>query len=432
MSASDVVVAAGLRTPFCRRGGPFGHLTGLDLGARVVAELVERSEVDPEAIDQVVFGQVVPSVTVTNVAREIVLAAGLPRTVDAFSVSRACTTGYQAAVSAAQAIRAGVAEVVIAGGTDSASAAPITVRPALRQALVDAERAKGPGARIAAFADVRPSDLMPQAPAIAEPSTGETMGEAAERMAKVNGIPRAAQDEYAHRSHLLAAGAWDAGRFDAQVMPLHVPPAEGAAVELTVTRDDTVRADSDLARYAQLPPVFDREHGTVTAGNSSPLTDGAAALLMMRRDRAEALGYRPLGRIRGYAFAAVDPADQLLIGPVYSTPIALARAGVEWQDLDLVDMHEAFAAQMLSVLLGFESARFRREILGLDGVIGEIDWGRLNVDGGSIALGHPFAATGARQILQALWALRRRDAELALCTACAAGGLAASIVLEAL
>jgi acetyl-CoA acyltransferase len=253
------------------------------------------------------------------------------------------------------------------------------------------------------------------------------MGEATERMAKDNGISRKAQDEFAHRSHVLAARAWEEGRFTEDVMPVHIPPDYGETLE----RDNLVRSDSDLAKYAELPPVFDPKHGTITAGNSSPLTDGASALLIMLEEKAKALGLPILGHVRSYAFTAVDPADQLLIGPVFATPVALDRAGVTLDDMDLIDMHQAFSAEVLSVIQKFESAEFARERLRRDRPIGNINWDKLDVNGGSIALGHPFAATGARQIMQTLRELKRRDGKLALCTACAAGGMGAAMVLEA-
>ncbi|MFP4074688.1 MAG: acetyl-CoA C-acyltransferase, partial [Actinomycetota bacterium] len=259
-----------------------------------------------------------------------------------------------------------------------------------------------------------------------EPSTGETMGEAAERMAKMNGITRDEQDDFAHRSHSLAAQAWERGDFDDEVLTLMTPPDYADVVD----RDLTVRFDSDRGAYRKLKPSFDRKHGTLTAGNSTPLTDGAAALLMMSETRASEMGLKPLGFLRSSAFTAVDPADQLLIGPVFATPVALDRAGVKLGDIDLIDMHEAFAAQVLSVIKSFESREFAADKMGRPEPIGEIDWNILNVAGGSIAIGHPFAATGARQISQTLRELRRRDGELALCTACAAGGLGAALVLE--
>ncbi|MDX1688797.1 MAG: acetyl-CoA C-acyltransferase FadI [Candidatus Promineifilaceae bacterium] len=425
-SGRRAVIVAGLRTPFAKQGTAYIDLSALDLGQLVCAELLEQTEVDPAEVDQVVYGQVIPSVHAPNIAREIVLGTGMPHEIEAYTVSEACITSYRATVEVVQAIEAGAIECGIAGGAESASVVPVPVSRPLQKALLQASKAKSLSQRVEAFRKVRPGDLIPQEPDIAEPSTGETMGEAAERMAKMNGISRQAQDEFAHRSHTLAAQAWEEGKFDAEVMALHVPPA----YEETVEVDTLVRPDSDLEKYAELPPAFDEEHGTITAGNSSPLTDGASALLLMSEERARALGLPVLGFIRSYAFAAVDPADQLLIGPAYATPMALDAAGMGLHDLDLLDQHEAFSAQILSVVQALESEQFAREKLNRSEAVGEIEWDKFNVNGGSIAVGHPFAATGARQITQTLRELRRRDGEAALCGACAAGGMAAAMVLE--
>jgi acetyl-CoA acyltransferase len=268
---------------------------------------------------------------------------------------------------------------------------------------------------------------VPVPPAIAEFSTGLSMGESAEKMAKENHISREAQDEFAHRSHTMAAKAWAEGKFDDEVMEVFVPDRFNESIR----EDNLVRKESSIEGYAKLKPAFDRKHGTVTAGNSSPLTDGASALLLMREDKAKAQGFDVLGFIRSYSFAALDPAGQLLMGPSYATPIALERAGIELSDLDLIDMHEAFAAQILSNTQAFESKEWAEKNLGRSEKIGDIDWDKFNVTGGSISIGHPFAATGARQITQTLRELKRRGGNLALCTACAAGGLGAAMVLEA-
>ncbi|MCA9876042.1 MAG: acetyl-CoA C-acyltransferase FadI [Ardenticatenaceae bacterium] len=426
LNGRRVAIVAGLRTPFTRQGGAFKDLSALDLGQLVCAELLERVDIDPQEIDQVVYGQVIPSVHAPNIAREIVLGISLPPSIEAYSVSRACATSYQTAVNVAQAIQAGVIDCGLAGGAESASILPVPIQRPLQKALLQASKARTTTKRLKAFADVRPSDLLPRTPDIAEPSTGETMGEAAERMAKENDISRQAQDEYAHRSHVLAEKAWSEGKFDDEVMPVHVPPD----YRQTVHKDTLVRPDSSLENYGRLRPVFDREHGSVTAGNSSPLTDGASALLLMAADKAQALGLPILGLIRSYAFTAVDPADQLLIGPVYAMPLALERAGMTLADMDLIDQHEAFAAQVLSVIQKVESPQFAHEKLHREHPIGHIDMDIFNVNGGSIALGHPFAATGARQITQTLHELQRRGGGVALCSACAAGGLAAAMVLE--
>ena len=421
-----VAIVSGLRTPFAKQGTAFRKLTALDLGTLVVAELVQRCSVSPDEVGQVVFGQVVPSLGWHNLARDVALGAGLSPRTDAYSVSRACATSYQATVSLAESIGAGEVDCGIAGGADSASDIPVGVTARLRDVLLRANKAKSLRQRMAAFAGIKLRDLSPVPMAIRERSTGLTMGQSAEKMAKENGIAREAQDEYAHRSHTHAARAWEAGHFGEQVMQVFVPPDYAPVAE-----DNLVRKNSNPDAYRKLPPVFDREHGTITAGNSSPLTDGASALLLMSEEKARAEGRQPLGYLKSHAFAALDPSGQLLMGPAYATPLALDRAGLTLADMDLVDMHEAFAVQVISNTQAFESATFAALQLGRGERIGVIDWDRFNVSGGSLSIGHPFAATGARQILQALHDLRRLGGELALCTTCAAGGLGAALVLEA-
>lgn len=422
-----VAVVAGLRTPFAKRGTAYAHLSALDLAKLCVSELLSRTGIAPDDIDQVVYGQVVPSMTAPNIAREVVLGTGMPPGIEAFSVSRACATSYQAVASATEAMLTGTIESAIAGGADSASDVPVMLSKRLSDALVEAERPGSVRERLSAFSDLRPRDLVPVPPALKEPSTGLTMGESAEKMAKENRISREAQDELAHRSHALAAKAWEEGRFDDEVMRVYVPPR----YEEVVAQDLLVRKESRLEDLRRLRPVFDERHGSVTAGNSSPLTDGASAVLLMREAMARALGLDVLGFVRSYAFTAVNPEDQMLIGPAFATPLALERAGVELDDVDLIDIHEAFSAQVLSVVQAFESDAFARDKLGRNRRIGDVDWDKVNVNGGSIAVGHPFAATGTRQITQTLSELQRRGGALALCTACAAGGIGAAMVLEA-
>jgi acetyl-CoA acyltransferase len=419
-------VVAGLRTPFVKAGTDFRSLGAVDLGALLVNELVARTGLPPSAYDSVIFGQVVPSKLVTLIGREMVLRSQLPRSVEAHTVARACATSIQAATAAADAIALGRSSCVIAGGTESISDAPIFAGRKLAQALVELSKARSMGQRLAILSGLRPGDFAPEPPALQEPTTGLTMGESAEQMAQKNGIPRAAQDELALQSHQRAAAAWSAGRFDAEVMHVPVPPR----YEKVSARDNVVRGDTTLEALSLLRPVFDKRYGTITAGNASPLTDGAAALVVMAEERARALGLTPLGFIRSAAYAALDPRDQLLQGPAYAAPVALERAGLGLQDMDLVDMHEAFAAQVLSNLQAFASRTFATEQLGRAEPLGEVDPARLNVNGGSIALGHPFAATGARMITQTLRELGRRRQQFALLTVCAAGGLGAALVLE--
>ncbi|ATB31988.1 acetyl-CoA C-acyltransferase FadI [Melittangium boletus] len=420
-----VAIVRGLRTPFAKAGTDFAKLTALDLGRMVVQEIVQRSEIDPNEIDQVVFGQVIPTLTAPSIAREVVLAAGLPRKIDAFTVARACATSIQAMTAAANAIALGQADVVLAGGTESMSDAPIFTSRPLAQSLVAASKARNLGDKLKAFQTLKPRDLAPVPPAIAEYSTGQTMGESAEKMAKENGISRKEQDEIALASHQNAARAWRDGFFDSQVMHVVVPPQ----YEKVARKDNIVREDTSLESLSQLKPVFDRKYGTITAGNSSPLTDGAGVLLMMSEEKAKALGLTPLGYLRSHAFAATDPGDQLLQGPAYAAPIALQRAGMTLGDIDLVEMHEAFAAQVASNLQALGSKEFAKKA-GWSAPVGEVDRTRLNLSGGSLSLGHPFGATGARIVTQALHELKRQNKNTVLCTVCAAGGLGAAVVLE--
>ena len=420
-----VAIVGGLRTPFVKAGTAFGELTAMDLGRIVVQELVQRYDLDVNQLDQLVFGQVIPTLTATSIAREMVLTAGLPRKVEAHTVARACATSVQALVSAGNAIALGQAEVAIAGGTESMSDPPIFTSRPLAHALVDASRARNLPEKLRPFQKLSPRDLLPVPPAIAEYTTGMTMGDSAEKMAKENGISRREQDELALASHLNAARAWKTGLFKDEVMHVHLPPRYEAVVE----KDNIVREDTSLEALGQLKPAFDKKYGTVTAGNASPLTDGAAALLVMSEEKARALGYEPLGFLRAHAFASTDPADQLLQGPAYAAPIALDRAGMSLKDIDLVDMHEAFAVQVASNLQAFASKEFARK-LGRAAPLGEVDRSRLNVNGGSISIGHPFAATGARIVHQALRELKRRNLNTALVTVCAQGGQGAAVVLE--
>lgn len=421
-----VAVVAGLRTPFTKAGTAQKALRTVDLATVVVKELVARSEIPVKEIGLCVYGQVVPTLDWLNIAREVVLRTGLPRDIEAYSVSRACATSIQALTCATEAILAGQHDVAIVGGADSMSDVPLGVSRRLAAALVEAQKARSLGDKIKAFARVSPGDLVPPIPGFSrEPTTGEQMGEAAEKMAKMNGISRREQDEIAHLSHSNASRAWKDGTYAAEVMHV-IPPPYDAPVD----RDNLVRDDSTIEAYEKLKPVFDRKHGTITAGNASPLTDGASALLVMRESKAKALGYSPLGYVKSWAYAAVDPGWQLLMAPVFAAPRALDRAGLRLADMDLVDMHEAFAAQVAANRKALASAAFAREKLGRAEAVGEIDPAILNVNGGSIAIGHPFAATGGRMVLSTLRELGRRGKQHALLTVCAAGGLGAALVLE--
>lgn len=424
-SIRRVAVVDGVRTPFCKAGGEFGRLTSMDLGRSAVQALMARTEVDPHEIEAMVYGNVVPSVRAPNVAREVVIAAGLPAHIHATTVMRACASSTESTTSAANAIALGQYDVAITGGVDCLSDVPIMFSRSFSDALVAASRSKTMAGRLRAFAAIKPKDLLPVPPAIAERSTGKSMGWHAEMMAKKNGISRRAQDEFALRSHHKAAAAIADGRIPQEVAPVHLYKQNRA-----VSEDNHVRPDTTLEALNRLRPVFDKKYGSVTAGNACPVTDGASALLLMAEDKAKALGYQPLGYIRGYANAAVDPHWQLLIGPTFAMAKALDNTGLSLADIDLVDIHEAFAAQVLSNTQAIESKTFAEEHLGRSEALGEIDWDAFNVAGGSIALGHPFAATAGRQIVTVLRELRRRGQNLGIIAQCAAGAMGAALVLE--
>src|SRR3990170_879007 len=424
-SGRRVAIVAGVRTPFARAGTTLRGVSAIELGKISVRELVHRTNLDVDALDLLVFGTVIPSVLAPNIAREVALMPLLPKRAQAWSVSRACASANQAITDAADQIALGHATIAIAGGAESLSAVPILHSRGFSDVLVAAAKAKTLGQRLGAFARLRPRDFIPVTPAIAEPTTGETMGQSAEKMAKLNQIPRREQDALALQSHLNAAAGTRDGRLTAEIAPVYVPPSYDQAM----TEDNGIRSDTNLEALAALRPVFDRRYGSVTAGNASPLTDGGAAVLLMREDRAAALGYQPLAFIRSYAYAALDPGEQLLQAPVLAAPVALQRAGLTLKDMDLVEMHEAFAAQVLSNLRGFESVHWA-ERAGSREPVGAVDRARLNVLGGSIAIGHPFGATGARITTTLVNELARRGAQFGLMTVCAAGGLGFAMVVE--
>jgi acetyl-CoA acyltransferase len=337
--------------------------------------------------------------------------------VQAWSVSRACASANQAITDAADQIAFGHAHIAIAGGSESLSNVPILHSRGFSDALVAASKAKTLGQRLQAFAKVRAKDFIPITPAIAELTTGESMGQSAEKMAKLNSISRREQDELALASHMNAARGTSDGRLTAEIAPIYVP----SKYETTMTADNGIRSDTSIEQLGALKPVFDRRYGS--------LTDGGAAVLLMSEERAKALGYMPLAYIRSYAYAAIDPGEQLLQAPVLAAPLALKRAGLTLQDMDLVEMHEAFAAQVLSNLRGFES-KYWAGRAGFSSPVGEVDRSKLNVMGGSVAIGHPFGATGARITTTLVNELGRRGGQFGLMTVCAAGGLGFAMVVE--
>ena len=421
-----IAIVAGVRTPFARIATAFRDADAVDLGAMAAAEVLARTGLAAADVEQAIFGMTIMKPEAPFIGREIVLASGMDPRTDAYSITRACATSFQTAASGAEAIALGHADVVMTGGTDSTSDIAVPLSKRLSDALRDASQARSHTDRLRILSRLRPRDLLPRTPSITEYSTGKTMGESAEQMAKTWGVTRAEQDDIAHASHVNAAAALSDGRMDAQRMTAFVN-ANGKTVP--VNDDNLVRTNSERAGYDKLRPVFDKRNGSVTAANASPLTDGAAAMLLMSEARAKALGYEPLAYIRSYAFAAKTPERDLLMGPVMAAPVALERAGLALSDLTLIDMHEAFAAQVEANIRGMESKTYLPETTG-HRPLGTIERDILNVNGGSIAFGHPFGATGARILIQTAHELKRRGGGLAMTTACAAGGIGAAMILE--
>ena len=421
-----IAIVDGCRTPFAKAGTVFEDMDVVDLGGLAAAELVTRNGIPPEAIDLSIFGTVVAALNAPNLGREVVFRASLPPDIPGSSVNLACASSNRAITSAAEAILVGQARVVLAGGAESLSNVPIRYSKEAAHHLMDLSKAKSVGKKAAVVTRFRPRDLVPVPPAIAEYTTGMTMGQSAEKMAKENDVSRLAQDEIALMSHQRASAAFREGRFAEQVIPAFPPPRYDSAVLV----DNGVRHDSTLEALTALHPVFDKRFGTLTAGNSSPITDGGSAVLVMSEERARELAREPLGYIRSWAYCSLDPATQLLQGPAFAAPLALDRAGLTLQDMDLVEMHEAFAAQILSNLKAFASPKFAKEALGRDEPLGIVDFAKLNVNGGSIAIGHPFGATGARVTMQLLFELKRRGGRFGLITVCAAGGVGFAMVVE--
>lgn len=430
MSSSNgrkAVVITGSRTPFVRAFSEFLYLDTIDLGRAAVQGLLDKTELPRHQLDAVVWGGVIFPSGAPNIGREIVLDLNLPTEVEAYTLTRACASGLQAVTNAVAGIERGDYDVVIAGGSDSTSNAEVPLPRKLMQTVgpVAMNSKAGPMDWVGVARKLFPfNGILPQRPKIAERSTGEVMGESAEKMGKRNEISREAMDEFAARSHHRAAAAMANGRFADEVVPTK---GRGGAM---VHADTLVRGNTSAEKLAKLRPVFAKD-GNLTAGNSSPLTDGAAAVLLMSEEKARELGYTAKASFRSASYVGVDPRDQLLMGPALAMPKALERAGLTLEDIDIVDMHEAFAAQVLSVLKMLASDEFAKRRLGRDKAIGEITPEKLNLHGGSIAIGHPFAATGARMVTTVANELHSTGAKTALLGLCAAGGLGAGAVMEA-
>lgn len=412
--AERVAIVGGVRTPFVKAGGVFSSFSMQDLGTHVLKAAIERYSLDPNRLDEFVFSTVLLDPRTPNWAREILFAAGLPKTVYAHSVSNNCISGLVAITSVAERIQIGRTGFGIAGGSESMSNPPLMFSRSASKKFLHLSRLKGFGAKLGGFAQFRPKDFFPAPPSVTEPSTGLTMGQHMEITAQKMGIPREIQDQIAFNSHHNADKATKEGILSEFIVPLK-----------DVTKDLIIRGDTTLEKLSSLPPAFDRKSGkgTLTAGNSSALTDGASAVVLMSEDRAKAEGREILAFLADYEYSALSPDDGLLMAPALAVPRMLRRNDLRLQDFDLIEIHEAFAAQV--------EANIRAWTDGWkESAVGVMNRDRLNVLGGSLAIGHPFAATGGRMVLHLARELSRRNLKRGLISICAAGGMAGAMILE--
>ncbi len=421
-----IVVVTGARTPFVRARSVFQKLPPSTLGGVALRETVAKSGIDPKLIDEVYFGIVSPPPEGSNIAREALFDSGLPSSIACTTINRYCASSLEAVAGITAKIIADQIDIGIAGGVESISSVQALFSKEATDFFMGLQKVKGLPGAINAASHFSPKYFMPQAPGIKEPTTGMTMGQSGDLMTRTFKVSREEQDQFALNSHLKAHKAWESGFFNSHVVPVATPDGK------VIAKDTDVRGDSSLEKLAKLKPVFYKD-GSITAGNASPLTDGASAVMIMRESRARELGLKPIGVIRGYAAAGVDiKKEPLLIGPAYAIPGALRRAGVKWTDLDILEFHEAFAGQVLSTFRAIESKEFAKDKLGLESAIGTVDMSKVNQSGGSIPIGHPFGATGTRMVLQTLYQLRQAKKSLGLISICAAGGLGSVMILEAI
>jgi len=425
MQTRRVAIIEGFRTPFTRAFTDFAEMTAIDLAKVVLAELVNRTEIDPTEIDEIAMGISISKPTTTNVARIAALGIGLPKTIHSYHMQLACASSILTAANVAMSIATGNADVGIAGGTESMSDVPISVTEPLRRAILLAQTKKSTEEQMLTIGQVKLADMIPPPLPLAEAYTGLTMGEHTELMVKEWNITRDEQDDLAFRSHTQAGKAVADGRIPAEVVPV-----AAASDYQAVRNDNLIRPKPNREKMASLPPVFDKEYGTITAANASPLTDGASAVLLMAEEKAKALGYTPKAYVKSFGFSGLDLDLGMLFGPVFSTPKALQKAGLKLSDIDLVEMHEAFAAQVLCNLKAFNTKSWLQEHVGLSEPIGEVNMDRFNMMGGSVSIGHPFGATGGRMITSCANQLPRVDGTFGLVTACAANGTGGAMILE--
>lgn len=443
-SNRDVVIVDGLRTPFAKSGTKLAKVHPAEIGRVALSELFERTNLDTDLVDEVIIGNTGNPVDAVNISRVVALNAGVPQKTSAYTVHRNCASALEAISNGYEKIRSGTMDVVVSGGTENMSQMPVLLPEKFQGLYGQLFTAKGPaqalpllyklfkfdlkqiGALLSANQKSEFFPVISVMKGLTDPFVGINMGQTAEILAKEFGLSRQEQDEFALRSHQLAVKATKEGRLKEEMTAFPIPPK----FQETLTEDIGPRDGQTLEALAKLKPFFDKKTGSITVGNACPITDGAAMLLLMSREKANALGYKPIAKIRGYGFAGLEP-ERMGLGPVYSTPIALKRAGLSMKDIGLVELNEAFAAQVLACVKAFDSDEFGKNKLGLPGKVGAIDRDKLNVNGGAIALGHPVGATGTRLVLTLAKEMRRRKIQFGLATLCIGGGQGGAMVLEA-
>jgi acetyl-CoA acyltransferase len=445
MSTREVVIVEGVRTPFAKSGTKLKDVHATVLGKTALTELINKTNLNKSLVDEVIIGNTGTPSDAANISRVVALNSGLPQSVSAATVHRNCASALESISSGYEKIMSGTMNCVLAGGTENMSQTPLIWNKEHLRRLEKLARARTPVAKIKGLlsllaanisqvkeiATTRPDQPSKMKPRMAllegltDPFVGLNMGETAEILAKEFGLSREEQDAFAVNSHKKAVAAAESGRLAEEITPLYI----GKDHSTVISEDYGPRKDQSLEKLAKLKPYFDRKFGTVTAGNACPITDGAAMVLLMEKEQALAEGYKPIAKIRGYAFAGLEP-ERMGLGPVYSTPIALKRAGVSMKDIGLIELNEAFSAQVMACQKAFASDKFAQEKLGLSHAVGEVRDEILNVNGGAVAIGHPVGATGTRLVLTLIKEMQRRDVELGLATLCIGGGQGGAMVLE--
>ncbi len=423
----DVVIIEGFRTPYVKAGLAFKDVHPVDLGAAIVKEVISRTNIDTELIDEVIIGNAGMPADAANIARVIALRAGIPERIPAYSVQRNCASGMQAAASAYTQILAGMSDIALVAGVESMSSYAYYIKKKLRDVITSVQRAKTWTVAAKAILSLRPRDFVPVAglmDGLTDPVSGLIMGQTAEVLVRDFGITRREQDEFALMSHQRWTAANEAGKFKNELVPFYVPPKFEAVEE-----DSGPRKNQTMEALAKLRPYFDRRYGTVTAGNSSPITDGAAAALMMSGDRARQLGYKPLGTIKAVTFAGLDP-SRMGLGPVFATNKVLKLAGMKMKDIELIEFNEAFAAQVYACERAAVSKEFFNKHLPGEEPFGEFRREIMNVNGGAIALGHPVGSSGLRIVITLLKEMERRGLSTGLATICIGGGQGGAMIVE--